>query len=852
MSPRTGSQRITKGKFTVALGNNGEIRELKIGRKTYAKDIGLSILRVNNRFTNQVFDNPYIFRKFGRQDDTNTAPRITRGMKKLEDEGKVLIRGRILSTEPAPEYKDRDFQAHLKSLLFQENLEVTPDGVKLSYEITPDVYLEGTAVSLEGILPAGTLTYVVHTSKYTRKGTFSELAKNPDKLVYDGTDFYWIGWLLKDGTGIKIKPESGIWKIMLGKDKFNCFVPGIILKARDKMKFDVSIEPLNTREVDRLIARKKKPSISKTKLALNSIFENSKKIGKYEKFELTLDISAVYSDIFDPDDIEIKGCFTSPGGAVTEIPGFPYQDYERDSSDIFCLKPKGKLCWKIRFSPGETGAYKYYVTVKDKSGKVKSGRRSFECIPSKKSGFVKVSKRDHRYFEFDSGKFYYPLGFQVSWRGAIYCQLDYDHYFSKMAEAGLNFTREWEPRTLLPKVTDLLSRTQSLGFQNLAHGWDVDEMVELAEEKGIYILRTLLNFWEFRGEEQSRAIWQAANPYSSARGGICSKPEDFFTTKEVRELYKRELRYIIARWGYSASIFAWEFWNEIDGACILQDCMRDVYLWHKEISSYLKSIDPWKHLITTSFGDPPNRVRNPIGHALRTSQGYPKKIWDVPDIDLITYHAYSTVTTPHPSVDGIFATYRLFEMLDKPGIIGEFGLHWFNEGWQELYDLFGTADHYAIWSSCMTPMAGIALVYAGFEVIEYNDLYSIYPPIVKFVEGENRLGKNLRTANISINKSSLGACGIQNDREAQFWIYSRDLKVAGEDPKKGVPPFPRLRNIAVTIPGLVKGKYTVEFWDTWKGGITGTEKLRVGKDKTLVIKIPELRTDTAAKVRLMK
>ena len=846
-------QEMKEGNLSVLLGNRGEIKEIRIKGETYARDIGLSIIRPSSRYTSNQFDHPYVFRNFGRQDDTTTEPRITRGMIRPEGRGKVFARGRILGSEPAYEYKGRDFQAHLKSFLFEESLEVTPEEVKISYKVIPDVSLEGLAVSLEGFLPVEDITtYVVHTSKFTRKGTFSELANNPDNLVYNGTNFYWIGWLLKDGKGIKIRPESGIWKIMLGKDKFNCFVPRIMLKARDPMKFDISIEPLTTSEVDRLIAKKENPLVSKGQLAINFISENNKRIGQYEKFEVTLDISATYSDIFDPDDIEIKGYFTSPSGITTEILGFPYQDYERDSSDICYLIPKGTLCWKIRFAPMEKGTYKYHVTVKDRSGKVKSKNKAFVCIPSENPGFVKVSKEDYRYFEFDSGEFYYPLGFQLNWKGPVCLQLNYNHYFSKMAEAGINFTRSWDPAPALPKVSTLLSRTQRLGRQSLPDNWDVDELIETAEERGIYILRSLLNFWWFRNKEQTPGLWLAENPYSVAQGGICSEPDDWFTMKEARELYKRELRYIVARWGYSTNIFAWELWNEIDSSWGLQPYMKNVYLWHKEIGSYLKSIDPYKHPVTTSFGDPPNRIPDPVGHALKTSEGYPKKIWDLPEMDFLTYHMYASVTAPYPSVKGVLSTYKLFKMFNKPGIIGEFGLHWFNEGYQELYDLFGTADHYILWSSCMTPMAGTAARCSGFEVIDYNDFYFLYPPLVNFMKGEDRRGKNLRTADITINYPKLGVCGIQNEREAQFWIYSQDPGIAGERPDKGMPPFPFCKDVIVTISGLINGEYKVEFWDTWESTITGTEKIRTGKDGTLVIKISELDVDTAAKVKPLK
>jgi len=62
----------------------------------------------------------------------------------------------------------------------------------------------------------------------------------------------------------------------------------------------------------------------------------------------------------------------------------------------------------------------------------------------------------------------------------------------------------------------------------------------------------------------------------------------------------------VARWGYSTSVLAWEFWNEVDLATGYDS--RAVAAWHKEMAEYLRSINPWLHPITTSYsrtaGDP--------------------------------------------------------------------------------------------------------------------------------------------------------------------------------------------------------------------------------------------------------
>ena len=822
----------------VSLGDNGEINEIKIDKKTCARDIGLSIVYADNRFFSTQYDTPFVWRPFGNQSD----PVATRAMKRTNDEGNMLFKGRITSSEP--KHEGRDFLADIKSFLFEEKVVVNQKQVRLSYEVKADISLEGISVNFIGALPQEDIenaTYVVHASKFTRKGSFSEADSQLDSLVYDDVDFHWIGWLLKNGKGIKIKPESGIWRVMLGKGDFKLFPAKNFFKARERISFSVTIEPLTAKEVNELTAKKNKPPIFKEKLAINSISENKKKTGMYEKFELTLDISATYHDAFDPDQIAIESHFTSPSGKAIDLCGFLYQDYERNSSDVNYLIPKGNSCWKIRFAPTEIGTYKYYVTVKDKSGEVASKEQTFECIPSNNPGFARVSKKDPSYFEFDSGEFYYPIGHDTSWTLSVFYQLDHNYYFAKMGKEGINATRGgcWATQAIHTKITDRLSRLQRLGYQNLPDNWVLDQMVDSAEENGIHIMFTLLNFWFFRSEERkgkphAPAMWWE-NPYNVARGGVCAKPEDFFTSPEAKTLLKRELRYIVARWGYSTAIWTWEMWNENDGSWLMQECGEEnVYNWYKDIVPYLRSADPYNHLISTSFCDPGDPI--------------PRKIYGIPEMDYTQYHTYPNANAPFPTVKGMLSTYGFFKMFNKPGIIGEFGIA--SPAFAERFDFFGRSYHYGIWSSVMMPLAGTAMAYS-MECIEQNDFYSLYKPVANFMKGEDRRGKKFQPATITIDNPSLGICGIQNEKEAQFWIYSRDPKIAGEYPEQGVPPFPLFKDVTVTLYMMQKGEYKIEFWDTWEGVITGTKRQKIDVAK-LDIKIPELNQDTAVKVKIVK
>lgn len=106
------------------------------------------------------------------------------------------------------------------------------------------------------------------------------------------------------------------------------------------------------------------------------------------------------------------------------------------------------------------------------------------------------------------------------------------------------------------------------------------------------------------------------------------------------------LRYMVARFAASPSILAWELFNEVESVDAVHDGRwADVEAWHEEMATYLRSIDPYHHLITTSSN---------IGQ---------KGLW--PAMDYYQGHSYT------PSPLSAVAGYAF--PADKPAFVGEFG-----------------------------------------------------------------------------------------------------------------------------------------------------------------------------------
>ncbi len=62
---------------------------------------------------------------------------------------------------------------------------------------------------------------------------------------------------------------------------------------------------------------------------------NSTTIGRYDKFEVNLNITAGYTNPYDYDDIAVQAIFTSPGNREDTVDGFFMQDYTANGSTVW-------------------------------------------------------------------------------------------------------------------------------------------------------------------------------------------------------------------------------------------------------------------------------------------------------------------------------------------------------------------------------------------------------------------------------------------------------------------------------------------------------------------------------------
>jgi len=464
------------------------------------------------------------------------------------------------------------------------------------------------------------------------------------------------------------------------------------------------------------------PMTARGKPAILSATPNSRKVPRFGKFELTIELSASYDNPFDPEQIDLTARFTSPSGRKFTVAGFFYQPYKNrnagDDEKTPMLEPAGEPCWKVRFAPDEIGTYAYSLALENRfgatEGRAKSGPATFECIPSSRSGFIRVSPVNRRYFRFDDGSSFFPVGQNL--------QNDWPRYshFRPLADAGCNAVRvwtfchwswlEWTYKPDIPWAGSghWMRSYAGAGRYNQRIAWIADDYLARCERDGLHLMLCLGN-GTGGGELSDTGRYDSwgGHPYNVSNAGFLEKPKQIWTDERAIRLYKQRMRYIIARYGYSTSVWAWEFWNELGTAT------PDIVAWHREMSDYVHRTDPHRHLVTTC-----------------TWTRMPKKfnaVWDLPGIDFTQSHIYRGPATIRRRV-----ALALHDHPDKPHIIGEGGGCF--PGKDGALDPGGIDFHNSLWAAVMSGSAGTTLPWFWRHRIEPGNLFFHYTAVRRFVK----------------------------------------------------------------------------------------------------------------------
>jgi hypothetical protein len=201
------------------------------------------------------------------------------------------------------------------------------------------------------------------------------------------------------------------------------------------------------------------------------------------------------------------------------------------------------------------------------------------------------------------------------------------------------------------------------------------------------------------------AAWDG-HPWNKKNGGFLNSADEFFTNPRAIALTKNKLRYIIARWGYSPSILAWELFNEVENTDSAYHKHQDeIAAWHDAMAAFIRQQDPYKHLITSSSGADAALVGRELD--FYQPHGYPSDaLATVTDLDL--------------------------RKADRPLFFGELR----PAGDEDARAFLRTS----LWGSLMSESGGAAQFWS-WETVEKKDLYDEFKAAAEFVRQSGLLSK---------------------------------------------------------------------------------------------------------------
>jgi hypothetical protein len=525
-------------------------------------------------------------------------------------------------------------------------------------------------------------------------------------------------------------------------------------------------------------------------------------VSQYSPVFFDINSVSAFNNPYNPDEIKVDIIFHTPDNKQIILPCFYV------SGDSAASK------WQGRFTPVQIGQYSYQVKVYiNGSYDGFSPVSNLNVSPSNDDGFIHKNPDSYYFWKYDSGKAFRGVGENVAWDTRSYNSqmYPYEYMLPTLGNQGCNFVRVWLCEWNIPIEWSNLGRYTASAAARL------DQVLALAEQNGIYLLLTLNTYTEFKSVKNTWGTgddW-VRNPYNSINGGPCTTAASFFTNAAAKNLYKKKLRYFIARWGYHTNLGVIEFFNEVDHLYSDGDASvpeADIVSWHDEMSTYLKSIDPYKHLVTTSF-----------------SYKWMPDLWNVSNLDFTQTHPYGTTDSAYNTITSYINNFN------KPYVMEEFGYSWESAGTSSNHSLFRRELHMGMWRGMFSPTPVLPMVWWWENLAYYND-WDVFAATANFSNQITADSDGFLTS-LSLNAgTSFETMGIQSRGKMYAWLRNKTSSTVSS---------------ILTISGVQNGTYELTSYNTWLGTYSSPSTVSV-TNSVLSIPIPSVTADGDIAFRIVR
>ncbi|MFT5822455.1 MAG: hypothetical protein ACI8ZM_003711, partial [Crocinitomix sp.] len=335
--------------------------------------------------------------------------------------------------------------------------------------------------------------------------------------------------------------------------------------------------------------------------------ESPGQVGRYEKLEIGVQLpdeinnrflqnrSREYAlNPFNPEAIDVYAEFYYQLGkqwfGPIRMNGFYYIDYAREQDDWRPIETTHNF--RIRYAPPIVGNYKCKVTaVLNQKDTLVNSEFIFNCITSDNKGFVNVGE-NKRYLKVGDEPFF-PVGqnltgpnkksLTIEWGNKVAPPKLYDEFYKRMRELsdnGANYFRY----IVSPWQSEI--EFEHLGYygNRMSNAWEFDCLLDTAKALDLKMHYNMamhysfeapsgyaMTFWDWSAKgdplcpvykEDAACWWDNDSGYCYRNELDMVNPVDFLSDSIAISFYKRRIRYMVARWGFSTSIGVMELLSE--------------------------------------------------------------------------------------------------------------------------------------------------------------------------------------------------------------------------------------------------------------------------------------------------
>jgi hypothetical protein len=364
-------------------------------------------------------------------------------------------------------------------------------------------------------------------------------------------------------------------------------------------------------------------------------------------------------------DIDIEAIFDQGTEHVRKGTGFYYEEYLKDKQRNIWVKDTTSFPFRIRFSTPVIGMHHVDIVVKIRAQVLYSFGFDFLVKEGDVLGSLTKGKFG-KHFKFEgTEKSFVGVGQVIPWSDMPAWGKPMDepsrprrfevlyNSLTDLHRAGGNFTRFVAAPWFMELEWEALGNYQA----KMAQAWEFDRVDEYCNKLGVYYIFCMRLHSQLESREDARDIemkgirWETNcyNDNDQTPSEMAAESplgivdvQDYFRNEQANFYQENYYRYLIARYGYSTNLAAWQLFSELDNVKgykdeqsgdsieINKEHRAEIASWTQKMAKYIKHELDDRHLLSISMASMKNYQKDL----------WDANLWDIDEIDFVGVHDY--------------------------------------------------------------------------------------------------------------------------------------------------------------------------------------------------------------------